>query len=498
MLKNIFITAGLLIGLSSLPAHSVPASSTPVAGANLGYAYQKPGDSKVYGYNTDVYFHPASTQKLLTGLSAILFLGPDFTLKTSVMVAESNVTKDGRLKLTEDGTLQGNVLIKFTGDPTLSSADYYALIGNLSKHGVKRINGSVILDLSRFGGRSRANGWSWDDLPVCFTAPAASVIINRNCVISALQPAGEGSVASPVADSSSPIKITSDAVAVLPKNYGGDCELQADLYMKNEYHMTGCVPIQKGNKAWPLSLSITDPDDWGVQWTKKAFANKHISIQKIVLSHDSGASSGYRAVAQYVSKPLSQLVKYMLWHSNNLYADAIAKNIAAEYYGRSATYYRALTAIKSILSKYADIDLGNAYLVDGSGLSPHNLITPHQMLNLLSYVNKNNDKLHFIELLPVAGESGTLRFRGSCNKPPLIHNVTAKTGTLQNVSNLAGFLTTKSGHRVPFVLFANALSYDQKTMDNLRFHRISNPNYRHERYLLESIYNELTAGRDFH
>ena len=93
----------------------------------------------------------------------------------------------------------------------------------------------------------------------------------------------------------------------------------------------------------------------------------------------------------------------MLYRSNNLYADAIAKNVAYEYYKLPATYQRTTAAIRQILARYAKIDLENAYFVDGSGLSPHNIVSPHIMLNILQYINENDDKLHFIELLPVAG-----------------------------------------------------------------------------------------------
>lgn len=77
----------------------------------------------------------------------------------------------------------------------------------------------------------------------------------------------------------------------------------------------------------------------------------------------------------------------MLHRSNNLYADAIAKTVAAEYYKLPATYSRTTRAIRAVLKQYANIDLGNSYLVDGNGLSPHNLVTPHKMLEILEFIN---------------------------------------------------------------------------------------------------------------
>ena len=146
-------------------------------------------------------------------------------------------------------------------------------------------------------------------------------------------------------------------------------------------------------------------------------------------------------------------------------------------------------AIRNILKKH-DIYLGNATVIDGSGLSPHNLITPRQMLNVLEFIKLHNDEIHMIELLPVAGVSGTLGGRGSLMKAPLLKNVTAKTGTLDGVSNLAGFLKDNKGRTVPFVYFMNNLSYDEKTRQMIHAKRISKPHYPHERMILEAIYNE--------
>ena len=72
-----------------------------------------------------------------------------------------------------------------------------------------------------------------------------------------------------------------------------------------------------------------------------------------------------------------------------------------------------------------------------------------------------------------------------------------KTGSLQNVSNLMGFMRTKSGTRVPFVFYTNSLSYDQKTRDLVKYHKIASPHLGYERYVLEQIYDEKVMGRDF-
>lgn len=481
--------------LLSFSVAAIPAKSTPLPGTLIGIAYTLPGSSKIYGNNIDTFMQPASTLKVVTALAAVLFLGQDYTLKTHLEVPEHLLNQDGSLQLGEGGVLKGNVVIRFTGDPSLKAQDYQTLIKSLNSAGVKKIAGSVILDLSRFGGLSRGQGWSWNDLPVCFTAPAGAAIINRNCAFANLQPHGVGKLATSAVPAGVPITIDSEAYGIRAENYGINCELEANLYRNNHYRVSGCVPIQKQNKPWPLSLAVSDPDQWAVDWTNIVFRRQNIAIDGIKVSHDE--IHNYSTFAYIESKPLKELLKYMLYRSNNLYADAIAKNVAYEYYKLPATYQRTTAAIRQILARYAKIDLENAYFVDGSGLSPHNIVSPHIMLNILQYINENDDKLHFIELLPVAGVSGSLHWRASTSEPPLAKNVAAKTGTLQNVSNLMGFITTRSGKRVPFVVYTGALNYDQKTSDMVKYRRIASPHLGYERFVLEQIYNEKVMGRDF-
>lgn len=478
-----------------LAAQAVPSSPVPVAGTNMGIAYRLPGSDTVYGQNYDVYMHPASTQKIITAISALLYLGPSYRIRTALGVRREAIASQGQLALGPDGTLKGGVSVRFSGDPTLTSEKYKQLLGMLKKAGVKRIEGPVILDLSRFGGRSRGQGWSWDDLPVCFTAPAAAVIINRNCAFAQLQPHGAGRKADAVLSSDSPVRVWSDAVGVAASDYGGDCELEADLYRENAYHITGCVPIQKDNQPWPLSLSVADADKWGQDWTDKLLSSLGIAHGEIQVAHS--APSGFADFSYIDSAPLSELLRYMLHRSNNLYADAIAKNTAAEYYHQSATYYRSTQAMRAILMKYAHVSLGDSYQVDGSGLSPHNLITARQLLDVLDYALHHESELHFFELMPVAGKSGTMHWRPSTANPPLKENVVAKTGTLTNTSNLAGILTTRQGGKAPFVIFTNNIALPPRQRDAVKYHRMASPTLGYERYVLEQIYEGRAMGRDF-
>lgn len=485
LLLKKFLTCGLLAFCSSV--YAISASNTPLEGSNTAVAYILPGAQKISGYNIDTYYHPASTHKLFTALSAVLFLGNDYTFKTKLLIQNSAISN--QKIVVNNGTLNSDVLIKFTGDPTLTTNRYLELLSILKNLKINKIQGNVYLDVSRFGEPTRAAGWSWNDLPVCFTAPSAPIILNRNCTYATIQTHGAGRKVTPSVPSGTPIELITDAVGVNARDYGGDCELQTDLYFGNKYHITGCVPIQKNQKPYPLSLAVSDPNQWGLDWTDKFLRRLNIEVTgNIEITKHPKAD--FIAIGQVKSQPLKNLIAYMLQKSNNLYADAIAKNVAYEYFNLPATYNRTARAIRSILRQYADIDLGNAYLVDASGLSPHNLISPRNLLEVLNYIKKHDKDLDLIGSLPVSGKSGTLHWRASSFDAPLKEHVIAKTGTLQNVSNLAGFVKSKSGSLIPFVMFTNSISYDQRTRDKVKYRRMASPHYKYEKHVLLTIYNE--------
>ncbi|MGN1393894.1 MAG: D-alanyl-D-alanine carboxypeptidase/D-alanyl-D-alanine-endopeptidase [Succinivibrionaceae bacterium] len=457
-------------------------------GAYNGLAYMIPRSNQIYGYNKNQYFLPASTEKIITSLAALLYLGPNYQLTTKLMV-DKNTIENNEL-IVKNGVLHSDIEINFGGDPTLTSNNLRELLRTLKTKGVHTINGNILLNYGYFTGHDYASGWSWDDLSKCFTAPASAIIINGNCSYIKLTAKEIGGKISVEIPTGTPITVNIDNLEVVtPKEFYGGCTIELDRDSRNIYQLSGCIPVQKPkDKPLGLALAIQDPNQWGIDIVTRILLDLSLKytgdVQAIRKSN-----SDMIQISEYRSKPLRTMLDRCLKKSVNLYADSIAKVIGAKYFGRPANYHMATIAIRNILKK-AGIDLGNATIVDGSGLSSHNYITPIQMLNILKYIKDNDQKLNFIKLLPVAGVSGTLGGRNSVQKPPLVKNVAAKTGTLNGVSNLAGFLTTQSGEIVPFVYFVNNLSYDLKTHQRLESHRISKPHYKHEKQVLESIYYE--------
>lgn len=468
-----WLTAGP--ALASIPAPT---------GSRIGLAVKEPGQPLQSGVHADAFMIPASTQKVLTALAASLYLGPDWQFQTRMLVPAGALSPEAL----QAGVLKSDLVLEFNGAPDLTRQALVNLLAYLKQKGVSRIEGNILLDVGNYAGYDRGNGWSWNDLPICFTAPASAVVIDRNCVYAQLNAPQVGQLATPIIQPGQPISLTSEAQVVSLNEYYSGCELRVDLNTGNNYHLTGCIPARNG-KPWPLSFAVQDPNAWGISLTGWAAKRAGLSWSGEVkaVRHP---PANLEEVAHVPSAPLNQLLSRMLKKSDNLIADSLTRAMGHLYLKRPASYATGADAIRGILKNKAGIDLGSAMLADGSGLSAHNLITPNQMLQVLEYIALHDDQLQLIKLFPVAGMSGTLGSRGSVQNPPLVRNVTAKTGTLQNVSNLAGFITTASGKRKVFVLMVNGLTFPPKIRQALKARRIASPHYRFERAVLEQIYRE--------
>ena len=109
------------------------------------------------------------------------------------------------------------------------------------------------------------------------------------------------------------------------------------------------------------------------------------------------------------SDDLQVIVKEINKNSNNLYSEVLLKTLGVELYG-SGTSETGIKAVHDVL-KNMGININNIQIIDGSGLSRHNLVTPRQVLKLLVYMYKSGEFEHFYNSLPIAGLDGTLSGR---------------------------------------------------------------------------------------
>ncbi|CCN45219.1 putative D-alanyl-D-alanine carboxypeptidase [Vibrio nigripulchritudo MADA3029] len=380
---------------------------------------------------SEQFFPPASTLKIATALAAKLELGDDFRFETHLEIQEKDL------------------VIRFSGDPELKTEHLSTLITNLKAQGINRLE-NVILDNSAFRGYERAVGWPWDILGVCYSAPASAITLDNNCVQASIssKPNQATSVFVPVHQ---PIKVTTDALSLSKiAQKSKRCDLELLTSEGNQYHLSGCM--QERSKPLPLKFAVQDTTLYVSAIIKRILAENGIQVSGKIYA-DNVASKGI-IVATHQSAPLPELLTIMLRKSDNLIADNLTKTLGARFYHQPGSFSNGTEAIKQILFTRAGIDLEHAKLEDGSGLSRNNRLTSSDMEKILRHIWKYDVKLGLIELLPISGQSGTLKYRQSMRKPPIAGKLAAKSGSLYGSYNMAGFVLDESNKpRALFVQF---------------------------------------------
>lgn len=417
---------------------------------DVGIVIQSMQDGKIlYHQNAHRHYTPASTLKTFTATAALLFLGPDFQYHTQIF-STSRI---------DHGVINGNVNIIFSGDPTLTKQNLTALIQALHQYGITKINGNVYLDNQAFDQVKAGPGWMWDDMNFCWSAPATAIMLDHNCFQFYLKPAKHSG--------EKPhmlfprilhyISIQNDAVTKLADNHS--CELSLKANTHNHYILSGC--IAPDSRTLTMDVAIHNPTNYAAKLTAHLFKRANIQLDGNIIAGRT-AHNNYLLV-EHKSKPLRLIIDKMLKNSDDLIADALARKIGAIYFMQQGNWKNATAAMLSILQDKVGINPDNMTLVDGSGISRYNLVTPSQVAQVLNYSYHNFAiSPEFISSLPIAGVDGTLHKHHYTNhpgiyaiNPDIVGKLRAKTGTMTGVVGLAGYLQTKQGHMISIVILVN-------------------------------------------
>ncbi len=381
-------------------------------------------------HNSDLLLPPASTQKVVTALAAKLILDDTFRFKTTL----DRVDQD--------------LVIRFSGDPTLTRFNLKQLFSHYKKrHAGDSIN-DVWLDNTAFVGHERAVGWPWEGLGACYSAPTSAVTLDRNCVhASVLSNGTPGSMVRVNLPKKRPIHVNIAAdIVTLQQQKERLCNLELTFDSNNEYHLTGCWGKRKD--AVPLKLAVQNPALYTKQMVEMQLAELGIDYKGKIRIGAPANDGNTTTLASHESAPLPKLLNKMLKASDNLIADNILKTFGGRHFNQPGSYTAGAVALRAVIKEKTGIDLSRAIIEDGSGLSRNNRMTARQLVEVIHYIYRNDNQLKLLGMLPVSGESGTMKYRNSVRKAPLKGRLTAKTGSLFGTKNIAGILQTAKGTRL--------------------------------------------------
>ena len=164
--------------------------------------------------------------------------------------------------------------------------------------------------------------------------------------------------------------------------------------------------------------------------------------------------SSARQLLVWKGDPLSWIVRQQNKWSNNFIAEQLTKALGAEIDGAPGSWAKGRRALDAYLASIG-VPSREVYVADGSGLSPHNQITPAVMIRVLrDALGRFDSGPEFLASLPLGGLDGTLRDRMSVED---LVPVRAKTGRLRRVISLSGVVSTKSGERWLFAVLVNGI-----------------------------------------
>ena len=394
----------------------------------------------LYNRNASKYFTPASVTKLMTTAAALQALSPNYRIRTSVI---------------ENGN--GVVQVVGRGDPSLKSEQLEVLAKQLRQKGVRRIN-KLIANDGYFKGEAVEPSWMWEDIQFYYGAPVNSLMLNENAAVIRLYPQRVGRRLLLKWDNpldASGWKVVNQTVTSRKgtKKY---IEVKRDLKGQILY-LKGQVP--EGSRPDVTAIAVFNPIQNFLTHFRQSLKKQGISVAG---AYRGTSKTSGRELAAVQSAPLSELIAETNINSNNLYAEALLKALATKTSERNqSTTGEGLKVMKSTLSRIG-VD-PNAYrLVDGSGLSRKDLISPQALVQTLQGMAKSPYASVFRASLPVAGKNGTLKYRFKDIAPQGL--VQAKTGTMTGVITLAGYVNAPNYGPVVFSIMVNQTEQTIRTV----------------------------------
>lgn len=402
----------------------------------------------IYSKNAELLLNPASNTKILTALAALSLLGPDYVFKTQLLALPSP----------EKSTLH-TLTLRGLGDPTFNSNQLQNMVHQLKEKGIQKID-QIFIDGSYFDNTSFPGQFEGRQKDAFFNCSVGALSIDHNILEIVVSP--EEKIGKKAKVETSP-PLTSfpiqSEVSTLSKNrriiVKNNPESEEDLSIS----VSGAIALKSESQSF--KISVHHPLQLAGLHLIQALKNEGIQAPDHAEVHV--APFGSLPLIESKSPPLLQILQDMNKQSDNFIAEQITKFLGAKFAGTPGTTAKGTQVI---LKKLKELGISTEGLVleNGSGLSRMNRMSVQSLSQLLSRTYKDISlRGNFISTLSVLGVDGTLRkkFRNSS----LAGRFFGKTGTLNGVSALSGYIFPKSyeeNHHVyayTFILNGNGKNF---------------------------------------
>jgi len=441
------LAAFLLTLLASFCAHAELPASVADALKKAGIPQQNvavyvravESNRPILSQNADIAMNPASVMKIVTTNAALDLLTPAYRWKTEVY-------RDGNLA---NWQLQGNLVIKGYGDPGFKAQDFWRLLISLRQAGVKKISGDLVIDKSYFAAIATGESFDSEKWRAYNAQPSAFLVNGRNTSFKFT--AGDEAVnitqefELPEVVIVNKLKRTTDACGDWRSRMTYDVQPADD---KAVVTFSGSYAADCGERF--LELSLFDDEKYAFFTFKKLWRelggefNGKLKVQAIPL--------GAVKVLEQLSEPLGSIVRDINKWSNNVMARQLLLTLAAEKTGVPATETKGAAAIQGwLLAKGLKFD--ELVIENGSGLSRAERISAEHLGQLLVHAYNSPVMPEMMASLPILSQDGTIkqRLKGSQSDG----RAHLKTGSINSVSAIAGYVLDANSHRHVLVMLVN-------------------------------------------
>jgi D-alanyl-D-alanine carboxypeptidase/D-alanyl-D-alanine-endopeptidase (penicillin-binding protein 4) len=413
------------------------AQRAPFRDARLGVQLVSLDDgSVVFSKDADALMNPASNVKLVTAAAALARLGPEYRFETEFFVEPG------------PGDRVKTLWVRGKGDPSITTERLHAIASELSHLGLREV-GELVLDDTWFDPERLAPGFEQEISDRAYTAPTGALSLNANAVgvyLRASSPGGRAVVE---------LEPPSEYFEVVNQAAGASSRARrasvASQWTGSAQRITvrGTVPV---SGEWAVWKRIDNPPMYFGYTFRKVLEMHGIRVR----GKPRLGVVPERARPLYVaqSETFDLVLKRMNKHSSNFVAEQLLKTLGAEVKGPPGSTANGVAVAEEFLEREAGIPRGSYILRNGSGLNDTNRFTPRQLAQLLKVMwDRFPVAPEFLSSVGIAGKDGTLRYRFEGSEA--VGRLRAKTGTLENVSALSGYVQSVGGERFAFSVIVN-------------------------------------------
>lgn len=418
---------------AQLPAESVAIVVQPVDGG-----------APIISHNAAKAMNPASVMKLVTTYAALEALTPAYRWKTEVY-------RNGTLN---QGVLDGDLIIKGYGDPALNITEFWRLLQQVQQQGIRQVKGNLILDLSVYAPEVSQRPVLDDEPWRAYNANPSALLLNGRNTSFRFAVANTGN--KPTVQISQEFELPQIRVINTMQTRKGACsDWRGDL----RYSITpqadgvtvafsGTLPDQCDERY--LELSVLSDTQYVFFSFKKLWAQLGGQFNgQLVLAPATDANT---LVTTWLSSPLDSVVRDINKWSNNVMARQLLLTIALEAGFTTADEAGAVLALKQVL-RQRGLQFPELVLENGSGLSRIERVSAEHLAQLLVTAWQRPVMPVLMASMPILGLDGTTKKRlaDSASKGMAY----LKTGSLEGVSSIAGYVQDQAGKRYVLVVLAN-------------------------------------------